>query len=353
MRPVASSASAQSQKRVQHERMPSTTGYMLIAGVAAGGLFIVLWWMLHSGGDDTPWVPAALAAGVVMFVAAAAREVVMRRAWTRYLLEQNRRDHHSTNETWKRAGSSSSASGSVGGRVSRHSAALRSIQKQAAEADAAGAHQPEAHLEVYQGCKDFLASSEEALRSAGMDTEKSVALRSGQERARALQKHHLLAWARGASQLITTEAQRRVLNSDKIETAMRAIDVIESARKIYPEDKSLLESEAAVRAYIVSVKIGRWIELAERAAFKGHYRRAIDRYRDALFYLSRETMGEESRAEVAERIGREIELLRARLKTGNLAAKMNPNASHQNPRPPHAQSKKGNFDDQPAMSEMP
>jgi hypothetical protein len=92
--------------------------------------------------------------------------------------------------------------------------------------------------------------------------------------------------------------------------------------------------------------------LAERATFKGQYRRAIDRYRDALFYLSRETMNEESRAEVAERVGREIELLRARLKTSNLAAKMNVTASHKNPPSPNSVPKEGNSHDQPAMSEM-
>jgi CHASE3 domain sensor protein len=53
--------------------------------------------------------------------------------------------------------------------------------------------------------------------------------------------------------------------------------------------------------------------LAERSAFKGHYRRAIDRYKDALFYLSREPVKEENRVASTERIGREIELLQARM----------------------------------------
>ena len=55
------------------------------------------------------------------------------------------------------------------------------------------------------------------------------------------------------------------------------------------------------------------VELAERAAFKGHYRRAINRYKDALFYLNRDTANDEIRVAGAERIGREIEALRARL----------------------------------------
>jgi hypothetical protein len=99
---------------------------------------------------------------------------------------------------------------------------------------------------------------------------------------------------------------------------MRALDVIESALKLYPDEAELHESEVAVREFIASAKVSHWVELAERAAFKGYYARAIDRYRDALFYLSRESMREETRAESAEQIGREIEMLRARLKTSTI-----------------------------------
>ena len=70
----------------------------------------------------------------------------------------------------------------------------------------------------------------------------------------------------------------------------------------------------AVHEFITTVKVSHWIELAERAAFNGHYARAVDRYRDALFYLSRGQIKEETRAETAERIQREIEDLRVRLK---------------------------------------
>jgi hypothetical protein len=99
---------------------------------------------------------------------------------------------------------------------------------------------------------------------------------------------------------------------------MRALDVIESALKLYPEEAELHDSELAVREFIASVKVSHWVELAERAAFKGYYARAIDRYRDALFYLSRESVKEETRTETAQRIGREIELLRSRLKTSKM-----------------------------------
>lgn len=299
--------------------MPSASAYMLASGATAAALFFILWGMLHTSGDEAPWIPAGLAASVVMLVAVAAREVVMRRAWSRYILERDRREQ-AASEVKQRSGA-----GSVRSRpVDSYSAQFRALQKQSAEANVPGAL-PEAHLETYLSCQEYLEGTDEALRNAAVGSEGRVAIRAGQERARALARQHMLNWARAATRAATREAQQRVRVSDKIETAMRALDVIESALNLYPEESGLRDSELAVREFIASVKVSHWVELAERAAFKGHYVRAIDRYRDALFYLSRENMKEETRAETAERIGREIELLRARLKTSKITLTPTPN----------------------------
>jgi hypothetical protein len=288
--------------------MPSTFGYMMAAGVTAAALFFILWWMLHASGDEVPWLPAGLAASVVMLVAAAARQVVMRRAWTRYILEQDRRDP-SLNPAGKHKAST---------KADPHYAALRVVQKKSAEADATG-ELPEAHLEAYHLCRNYLASTEEALRNAGLAAEYRAAVRSGRQRVLVLQKHHLLAWASISARAITQDAQRRVLISDKIETAQRAMEVISAALKIYPEERDLMESMAAIEEFTSSVRVAHWVEMAERAAFKGQYRRAIERYRDALFYASRGSLSDEAQRETSERIGREIELLRARLKLTKLS----------------------------------
>jgi hypothetical protein len=316
-------AQASPLPRTQRARMPSASGYMIASGVTAAALFFILWWMLNSSGDESPWVPAGLAASVVMLVAIAAREVVMRRAWSRYLLEYDRREPLAGESSLR--GSSGNSSGRNRS-VDSYSARLRALQRQSAEANVPGAL-PEAHLETYLACQDYLEGAEEALRNAATGNERRIALRAGQERARALAHRHLLNWARGASRSLTHEAQQRVRVSDKVETAQRALDVIESALKLYPEETELHESELAVREFIASVKVSHWVELAERAAFKGYYARAIDRYRDALFYLSRESMREETRAESAQRIGREIEMLRARLKTSKINASPTPHES--------------------------
>jgi hypothetical protein len=288
--------------------MPSSAGYMIAAVITAIGLFFMLWWMLVSGGDEAPWLPAGLAASVVLLVALSAREVVMRRAWTRYLLEQG---------ISERSGATlrSSHSQKKVHSTALFSAALRAIQKQALEAESPGSI-PDAHLEVFHLCQEYLASTDEALRS-GLTSDKMLAIRTGQERARALQKRHLLTWARDTTQMLTREAQQRARMSDKIETANRALDCLGSALKVYPEEAELNESTMAIREFIVSVKVAHWVELAERSAFKGHYKRAIDRYKDALFYLTRETVKEDARLAGAEKIRREIEMLRTRLKSSN------------------------------------
>ena len=289
-------------------RMPSSAGYLTVAVIASAGLFFLLWWMLVRGGDEAPWLPAGLAASVVLLVAFSAREVVMRRAWTRYLLENGIQDPRP-----KSRSSQSSRSHKKGLSSSVHSAALRTIQKHSAAADASNSP-PEAHFDVAQLCQEYLSSTDEAIRSGSYVSEKGIAIRAGQERVRSLHKHHLLTWARGQSRLLTYEAQQRARTFDKVETANRALDCIDSALRIYPEEPELNESKVAIGEFIASVKVAHWVELAERSAFKGHYRRAIDRYRDALFYLNQDVVKPEVRAAGTERIEREIADLQTKLR---------------------------------------
>ncbi|HJT65141.1 MAG TPA: hypothetical protein VJ749_01735 [Pyrinomonadaceae bacterium] len=289
--------------------MPSSTGYLMVAIALAAGLFFVLWYVLVRGGDEAPWLSAGLASSVVLLVALSAREVVMRRAWTRYLLENGihdtRRGVHSS--------SRSSSSSKKGFSSSVHSAALRTIQKHSVAADSPNST-PEAHLDVAQLCQDYLASTDEAIRSGTYGGEKGIALRAGQDRVRALHKHHLLTWAKGQSRSLTHEAQQRARTFDKIETANRALDCIDSTLRIYPAESELHESKTAISEFIASVKVAHWVELAERSAFKGHYRRAIDRYRDALFYLNQDAVKPDVRRAGSEKIEREIADLETKLR---------------------------------------
>lgn len=284
-------------------RPPSTSGFMTAAAAASAALFFVLWWMLQ--GEENPWAPAGLAASVVMLVAASARILLVRRRRRHLVRSQTNRDSHGH--------SARRASGKDMQSTSLHSAALRALQKHSAAADGKELP-PQAHREIFDLCTDYLNSAEHALLSPSLPVEGRLALRAGVERARNLQRHHLLTWARSSARALTHEAQQRVRLFEKLETANRALECIDSALKVYPDEQELKVSALAVREFMTSSRVAHWVELAERAAFKGYYRRAIDRYRDALFYLTRD--GPDHDREVgAERITREIDLLRARLAT--------------------------------------
>jgi hypothetical protein len=316
-----SGARTNARRASRRPRVPSTASYLLTTVLLAAAFFSGAWWLFASAGDDSPWLPASVFASIIVLVSVAAREVVVRRAWSRYT-----RELEIEMGSREAVTSSSSAQRPAHGKANVQTAAssLRALQQRLSAAEEAGARQPEAHLEAYRLCEQYLANAEEAIRSSRTSVDVRVALRTGQERVRELQRHHLLAWARGEAQRLTHEAQRRASVSAKIETAMRAVEVIGEALQVYPEEQELKDSAVAVRNFIASVKVAHWVELAERASFRGRYNRAIARYRDALFYLSRAEMGERERDTAATRINREIEMLRARIATGELSEEPRP-----------------------------
>jgi hypothetical protein len=283
-----------------------TAGYIVATGIGSATLFFVLLWLFTVEiNDESPWVSAGLAASVFLLICVAVREVFIRRT----NLRAGARD-----ERWESA-SGEHQSGRLGSRtIARNSAALRSLHKLSSDAD--GRTAPELHLDAFHGCEDYLSSTEELIRGGEITRETRAVLRSGQERVRTMQRHHMIMWARSATRQIVNDAQQRVRLSDKVETALRGLEVIKIAQQHFPDERELKESAAAIEEFIASAKVSHWVELAERNVFRGQLKRAIHRYRDALFYLSRENIREELRLETSERIGREIEMLRARLRTG-------------------------------------
>jgi tetratricopeptide (TPR) repeat protein len=272
---------------------------MIAAAAAAAARFFVLWWMLQA--EESPWVPAGLAASVVMLVAAFARLLVARRS----RIQHRATMHHSHEHAARRP-----TLNEVMHSTSRHASALRALQRQSLAADEIDV--AERHHEVFELCSEYLAGAEKVLQSPALQADGRVALRAGQERVRELKKHHLLTWARGSARALTHEAQQRARLYEKVETANRALDCIDQALRIYPGDEELTVSAQAVQDFITSSRVAHWVELAERAAFKGHFQRAIDCYRDALYYLGRDSL-DSAGSETAEQILKEIDMLRGRI----------------------------------------
>jgi tetratricopeptide (TPR) repeat protein len=277
---------------------------MIAAAATAAALFFVLWWMLQA--EESPWVPAGLAASVVMLVAAFARLLIARRVRDQHrYIERDSHQHVTRRPTLDEVMHS----------TSRHAAALRTLQRHSVVADEKDI--PEGHREAYELCSEYLVGADRALQSPALQADGRVAVRAGQERVRELQKHHLLSWARQSAQLFTHEAQQRVRLYEKVETAKRALDCIDQALKAYPSETELIVSAQAVQEFITSSRVAHWVELAERAAYKGYFQRAIDCYRDALYYLGRDAGHSVSNA-AAERILKEIDNLRAQISAGSV-----------------------------------
>lgn len=256
--------------------------------------------------EESPWVPAGLAASVVMLVAAFARLLIARRVRDQHrYIERDSHQHVTRRPTLDEVMHS----------TSRHAAALRTLQRHSVVADEKDI--PEGHREAYELCSEYLVGADRALQSPALQADGRVAVRAGQERVRELQKHHLLSWARQSAQLFTHEAQQRVRLYEKVETAKRALDCIDQALKAYPSETELIVSAQAVQEFITSSRVAHWVELAERAAYKGYFQRAIDCYRDALYYLGRDAGHSVSNA-AAERILKEIDNLRAQISAGSV-----------------------------------
>lgn len=264
-------------------------------------LFFTLWSILSEDQDthDGTWFPAFLLGTVFFAFAAALHGVLLRRVKNKYLLRR---------EQMKFPGRGAANLEPGKFTLEKHAAALKKIQSKSEVADASPTN-GEAHLEVYRACGDYLEQVEIALPTVHAGSPRLAAFRSGQERVRGLQKHHLLAWAEEESRTLLREAQIRVTTNEKVETAQRALEVLDAALHIYPEERQLVESSVAVQEFIAASYVAHWVELAERAAFKGNYEQAVDHYRDALFYLSREAVNETQRLATAIEIETEINRL--------------------------------------------
>ena len=283
-------------------------------------LTLIIWGLLRETSEEATWA-AALAGCVVLLVAASAREIIVRRAWSRQLLEVDGRGRP---DSYGGRGSGYSAAPNIGARPASshaprgawsHSAALRAVQKRSAEAEAQDA--PELHWDAYRLCQEYLATTDDALRAVSLAAEKRIAMRAGQERVRGLRKYHLLSWARSKSQALTQDAQHLARLHDRLDMGRRALHVLEIAAAELPHERELEDSQAAIHEFMASSRVRHWLEMAERAEFRGHLRRAVLRYRDALFYVQREIAEPQQQEELTLHITQEIARLKEKIANAN------------------------------------
>ena len=284
--------------------LPASNYYILTIAVAIAFFFLV-WGILHEKSDDMAYVPAGIGASLVLIGAVFLREVVLRKARNRYLSAQRKLDYNLNNLAFHKPPSLNPNKLTL----EKNAAIIAEIRKKSEAAQVLG-KLSDGHWEVFEMCNEYLSLNESEIETVGIGSPRLAALRRGREVVGELHHFHLLTWAEIESRALTQKSKNRVTMSEKLQTAQKALTVLDSALQFYPNESKLLESEDALKIFVASIKVSHRIEQAERAAFKGNYKRAISNYRDALFFLARENVQAEEKEIIAEKINAEIAKLR-------------------------------------------
>lgn len=281
------------------------SNYYILAIAATIAFFVLILGLIHEGEEDASFIIAGIGSSGVLLGAVILREVVLRKARNRYMAAQKKLDYNLNNIALHVRANRNANKLSA----DQNTAIIREIEKKSEAAKILG-KLPEGHLEVFEMCNEYLIVNKKEMESVGIGSPRLAGLRRGKEIIRDLHHYHLLTWAEIESRALTQEAQNRVTMSEKLETAQKALAVLDSALQFYPNETKLVESRNALQEFTSSIKVSHWIEQAERSAFKGNYKRAISHYRDALFFLARGNIHREESEIIAEKINAEIAKLR-------------------------------------------
>lgn len=269
--------------------MPASNYYILAVSVAIAFFFLV-WGLLNDGREETPWIPAGVGAAVVLGSAVILREIILRQARNRFLATQRQMDRNvkgiarrlSEREPTKLT-------------LERNAAILSEIATKSEAAKVLGRF-AEGHREVFELCDEYLAAVERELPNVGAGSPRIAALRRGTEVAGRYHYYHLLQWAEIESRTLTQEARKQDKVAGKLGSAQAALEVVDFALRSYPHEGALVDSRKVLLTLVSSIKITDLIDRADRAAFKGSHKRALDLYQDALFLLQRDEPNLESEA---------------------------------------------------------
>ena len=287
--------------------LPASNYYVLAAATVIG-VFFLAWGILQDGGEPSPWITAGVLSSAVLIGAVILREVVLRSARNRFRTNQRRLDQ--------------SLQGFYGVRhravadkltLEKNAAILAEIKRKSDAAKVLGRF-AEGHREVVDMCLEYMSAAERELPNVGVGSPRIAALSRGKDLANKVHHFHLLQWAEIESRTLTQEANSQAKPNERLETAQKAVGVVDFALNYYPHDRDLLDSKAVLSEFVASIKLSHLIEKAERAAFKGSHDRALKHYNDALFLLRRENTEAEDTGPVAEKI--ESEMQRIRLLSG-------------------------------------
>lgn len=281
--------------------LPAQNFYLSVAGLTII-IFFVIWAILSEGDEENPWISATIVAVSFTFSGIFLREVLLKKLRKRYLLTQKRLDDNLAHLRVKHK--TDARDGKL--TIEKNIKIIDKI-KQMSEAAKVLSNLPDGHFEVFQACNEYLSLSTKELKTVGVGSPRIAALVKGRKTIKKLHKFHLLNWAEIQSRLLTTEANRTLKSSDKIEKAEKALNVLESALQFYSDEKQLIDSKDVINKFIVSIKISQLVEQARREANGRGYDEALNLYHEALFLLSNNNAPDNEKQFLADGINQEIE----------------------------------------------
>ncbi len=293
------------------------TGYYALAAAASVAFFSFIWLILHEGNEDAPIIAAFIGGGCVLGSSIIAREIFLKKARRQFLLAERKLDYtlNSVPYQTRITGGQNKLS------LEKNAEIVKEIKRKSAAAQVLS-NLSNGHLKVLETCSEYLSTVEKQMETVGVGSPRLAGLRRGREIVGELHHLHLLAWAEIESRAWSQKSRGCVTISEKLNAAQEALSVLESALQFYPSEPRLTDSESAIKTFIASIKVSHWIEQAERAAFKGSYKRAVNLYRDALFFLAREDVSPVEGDVIAGKINSEIEKLRGLTEQGKKEIKL-------------------------------
>lgn len=282
----------------------SAVNYYILSISIAIALFFIVWGILHGAGEHLPWITAGVISSLILISSVILREFVLRKNHQKMIVAQKRLDSNIKNVYKVRNSHQSNRL-----TLEKNTEILKEIEQKSKTAKSLS-QVSASHLEVFEICEAYLQKSTRELEGILKGSPRFAALTKGQKRVKTLHRFHLLSWASIESQFYIQNSKIQSSLNEKIESANRALEVLNSAIQFYSDEPMLFESVEVVEDFIISTKVSHWVELAERAAFKENYQRAVNHYRDALFFLARENKRTPDHEIMAEKINIEIEKIR-------------------------------------------
>jgi tetratricopeptide (TPR) repeat protein len=279
---------------------PASNYYVLAAAVTLAVFFIV-WGILHDGSEEAPWITAGIASSGVLVLAVFFREVLLR-GKRESLIAQQELDKNLKRISLQMPNLQTPRKLTL----ERNAAILHEIEKKSEAAKILGKF-AEGHKEVVNLCEEYISVTEQEIPKIGPGSPRLAALRKGNRIVGKYHRYHMLQWAEIESRSLTEEAVRSSKPAEKIGTMQRALGAVDFALRFYPEETRLLDSREVLSDFLVSMKLSAWVEKAERAYFKGNYKRAISLYQDALYDLAIDENSATDKILAAERINGEID----------------------------------------------